>query len=489
MIGDRIALPRRSGGESPDARGWSEKATARRADRGRQANGLRRSLVVWDALSVLGASLAARAFTNGATEAGVGRLAGLALAVVVWVLVFHAFGLYGAARVSAGAGLRATVAATAVGALLVSIVGPWSPDPISRSALALMAMLALAFELLGSAVLRSTLRRQQRDGHLTLRTLLVGSNDEAKRLARSLSAHLNGFAPIGTLAAGSNGEWLETVPVVGSVDDVEQAIRRHDIECIFVASTAVSAEQVVTIGRACRQANVELKISANVSEILSSRISVEASHGITVLTVKPVRLTGVQAAAKRSFDIIVSSFALLLALPFFAIIAIAIRFTSPGPALFRQPRVTKDGRVFQIVKFRTMVVDHERVLEGTTIDLTQPFFKLEDDPRLTAVGKFLRRLSLDELPQLWNVLRGEMSVVGPRPLPLEQVEAHRDFLAPRHEVRAGMTGLWQISGRSDLDSQEALRIDRFYIENWSPGLDVIILVKTIGALLARRGAM
>ena len=444
---------------------------------------------MWDALSMLGASLAAWAFTNGTTEAGVGRLAGLALAVVVWVLVFHAFGLYGAARVSGGAGLRATVAATAVGALLVSIVGPWSPDLISRSALALTALFALAFELLGSAVLRSTLRRQQRDGLLTRRTLLVGSNDEARHLARSLSAHLDGFALIGTLAAAPNGEWFETVPVVGGVDDVEQAIRRHDIECVFVASTAVSAEQVATIGRACRQANVELKVSANVSEILSSRISVEASDGITVLTVKPVRLTGVQAAAKRSFDIIVSSFALLLALPVLAIIAIAIRLTSPGPALFRQPRVTKDGRVFQIVKFRTMVVDHERVLEGTTIDLTQPFFKLEDDPRLTAVGKFLRLLSLDELPQLWNVLRGEMSIVGPRPLPLEQVEAHRDFLSPRHEVRAGITGLWQISGRSDLDSQEALRIDRFYIENWSPGLDVSILVRTLGAVLARRGAM
>ena len=123
------------------------------------------------------------------------------------------------------------------------------------------------------------------------------------------------------------------------------------------------------------------------------------------------------------------------------------------------------------------------------IDLTQPYFKLQTDPRITRVGRFLRSLSLDELPQLWNVLRGEMSLVGPRPLPVEQVLANEQLLGPRHEVKGGLTGLWQISGRSDLDSEEALRIDRFYIENWSLSLDLYIMIKTIGVVFARRGAM
>jgi exopolysaccharide biosynthesis polyprenyl glycosylphosphotransferase len=487
LITDRVTLPRRSGYQPGDETRVSRVSAWLRANRGRRQGGLRRSLVAWDAFSFLAASLSARLVTHGAADVGAGRFVRLALAVVVWLLVFHAFGLYGSARVSAGAGLRATTVATAVGALVVSIIGPWGAGAISRSALAITALFACSLELVGSAVLRSALRRQL-DGHLTLRTLLVGGNDEARRLARDFSAHVDGFAPIGALVA-ARGDWIETVPVVGTIEDVDQAIRRHDIDCVFIASTAVTPEQVVAVARACRHADVELRISANVSEILSSRLSVESNDGITSLAVKPVRLTGAQAAAKRTFDIVVSACALLFAVPFFAIIALAIRLTSPGPAFFRQPRVTKGDRVFQIVKFRSMVVDPERVLKGRTIDLTQPFFKLADDPRLTGVGKFLRLLSIDELPQLWNVLRGEMSLVGPRPLPLEQVEANRDFLAPRHEVRGGITGLWQISGRSDLDSEEALRIDRLYIENWSLGLDMSILAKTIGAVLARRGAM
>jgi lipopolysaccharide/colanic/teichoic acid biosynthesis glycosyltransferase len=140
-------------------------------------------------------------------------------------------------------------------------------------------------------------------------------------------------------------------------------------------------------------------------------------------------------------------------------------------------------------KFRTMVCDITPTLDGGLIDLTQPFFKLRIDPRITGVGRFLRSVSLDELPQLWNVIRGQMSLVGPRPLPVEQVLANEQLLSPRHEVKGGLTGLWQISGRSDLDSEEALRIDRYYIENWSLSLDLYILIKTIGAVFTRRGAM
>jgi lipopolysaccharide/colanic/teichoic acid biosynthesis glycosyltransferase len=202
-----------------------------------------------------------------------------------------------------------------------------------------------------------------------------------------------------------------------------------------------------------------------------------------------VRLSATGAVSKRCLDLVIGSVALLLALPFMAVIASAIRLTSRGPAFFLQKRVTKDGEVFTMYKFRTMVGDLEPALDGGLIDLTQPYFKLQIDPRITGVGRFLRSLSLDELPQLWNVVRGQMSLVGPRPLPVEQVLANEQLLSPRHEVKGGLTGLWQISGRSDLDSEEALRIDRFYIENWSLSLDLYILIKTIGVVFARRGAM
>jgi lipopolysaccharide/colanic/teichoic acid biosynthesis glycosyltransferase len=141
-----------------------------------------------------------------------------------------------------------------------------------------------------------------------------------------------------------------------------------------------------------------------------------------------------------------------------------------------------------MLKFRTMVNDPAGALDGKLIDLTQPFFKMRDDPRLIRVGRFLRAVSLDELPQLWNVMRGDMSLVGPRPLPAEQVAANIEALAPRHEVRAGMTGWWQISGRSEVDVSEALRMDLFYIENWSLSLDLYIVLKTVGVVIVGRGA-
>jgi lipopolysaccharide/colanic/teichoic acid biosynthesis glycosyltransferase len=187
-------------------------------------------------------------------------------------------------------------------------------------------------------------------------------------------------------------------------------------------------------------------------------------------------------------DVVISSTFLLITAPIFAATALAIRATSRGPVLFRQTRVTKAGRTFTMLKFRTMGRDADTGARELELDRTQPFFKLREDPRLTPVGRLIRRLSLDELPQLLNVFRGDMSIVGPRPLPAEQVATHLDLLGPRHEVRAGLTGWWQINGRADLTPEESVKMDLFYIENWSPSLDLYIMLKTFGAVLSGRGA-
>jgi lipopolysaccharide/colanic/teichoic acid biosynthesis glycosyltransferase len=165
------------------------------------------------------------------------------------------------------------------------------------------------------------------------------------------------------------------------------------------------------------------------------------------------------------------------------VIAVAIRLDSRGPVFFHQERVTKDGRIFRMHKFRSMRTDVDAAL-----DTTRPFFKLQSDPRLTRVGAFLRRFSLDELPQFWNVITGEMSIVGPRPLPADQVAANPELLSPRHVVSAGVTGWWQTNGRSGVTPEEALRLDLFYIENWSLTLDMYVVLKTFGAVVGRQGA-
>jgi lipopolysaccharide/colanic/teichoic acid biosynthesis glycosyltransferase len=192
---------------------------------------------------------------------------------------------------------------------------------------------------------------------------------------------------------------------------------------------------------------------------------------------------------KRVFDLVVAGFGLILISPLLAAIAVAVKVASRGPVLFRQERVTKEGRSFQMLKFRTMRHRDSGLGGADGADDTQAFFKTSDrDPSITRVGRLLRRMSLDELPQLLNVLRGEMSLVGPRPLPVRQVEKNKDMLGMRHEVPAGMTGWWQIQGRSELEAGDAVRLDLFYIENWSLSLDLYILLKTVGAVLSTRGA-
>jgi exopolysaccharide biosynthesis polyprenyl glycosylphosphotransferase len=307
-------------------------------------------------------------------------------------------------------------------------------------------------------------------------------------LARRLGREPFGFEPIGLVTTNGRSR-SGPLPIAGTTRDLAQAIRVTRAECLFVASTAVPEADMPRILSTARRAGTVVWVSANLPEVLSGRLSARSFGEVMALSLRPVRLSGWQLAAKRLFDLGLGGLALLLSLVPWAIIAVVIKASSPGPILFRQERVTKGGRVFTMYKFRTMVTDCDALLTGRRVDTTSLFFKLRDDPRLTRAGRWLRRTSLDELPQLWNVLRGDMSLVGPRPLPAEQVRAHASLLEPRHEVRAGITGWWQISGRSDLHPGAAARLDLFYIENWSLARDLFILAKTLPAVLTRRGAV
>jgi exopolysaccharide biosynthesis polyprenyl glycosylphosphotransferase len=461
-----------------------------RASAAARVRRLPRLLPAYDAVVVVASLLVAQGLHRPWWPSSVERLA-LVIAIVplVWVAAFQLFGAYRNLALSGSDELRRVVGASATGTIAIMVASSWWSQPVTRASLAWLFVIALGFELIGRSLARAISIRAARDGVTAIRTAVVGTDDDSYDLGRLLFSR-GEFVPVGLIGLTAEAAQRDGMPVVGSLTDIETVLRRHEVQCVYVPTSAVSVGQMEVLSRACRRTGAELRISAHLSGIHPSRLVVgSAGDGLTALSVKPVRLSGPHAAVKRTFDVVVGSAALLVASPFIAVIAAAIRLTSPGPAFFRQTRVTKDGRAFTMYKFRSMVTDPERALQGKVIDLTKPFFKLEDDPRLTRIGRALRSLSIDELPQLWNVVRGDMSLVGPRPLPVEQVEANREFLAPRHEVRGGLTGLWQVSGRSELDSAEALRIDRFYIENWSFGLDVRILLKTFGAVAARRGAL
>ena len=445
---------------------------------------IRIGLVASDVACVAGALIAANVSRPDGVSSSIGWFPVL-LVPIVWVAVFHVFALYAPEHHSAAEEFHRIIGASTVGTVLLALTG-LAPHTLERGWIGLTWILTILLELATRGLWRRYLDRLRADGGLTFRTLIVGANEEAAQLAIALQEPGSGYAPLGFVASsGSPGSVM--LPVVGSIDTLRRTIREVEADCVFVASSAVGREDMFRVAHAARPTGVHVRVSANLPPVWSSRVGVHLVGSEVALSLQPVRLAGPKAMLKRAFDLTASSLFLLLTFPLTATIALAIRFTSPGPILFRQERVTKGGQAFTVFKFRTMEHRAEPPVEDPDHQ-ARPFFKLQEDPRVTRVGRFIRRYSLDELPQLLNVVKGDMSMVGPRPLPVEQVKAHPELLADRHEVPAGITGWWQTNGRSDVSVEEALRLDLFYIENWSLALDMYILLRTVGVVLGRRGA-
>jgi exopolysaccharide biosynthesis polyprenyl glycosylphosphotransferase len=440
-------------------------------------------LALTDALCVVVALLASYEVRYSNRPMPLAELAIVVVAPLLWVGVFRAFNLYAPQHLAPPEQFRRVIGATSLGIVLVVMASYWSKSSFPRSWVGLGWLLALLFELLTRALWDWYQGRLKRQGRLAFRTLIVGTTAEATRLAEILKAPASGFTPLGYVHASVQAAPMNSLPLIGDVAELRQLVRGYGADCLFVASSSVNDQDMAWIGQVARQEGTEVRVSANLTQTLTSRLTLQKVGGAIALSFRPVRLTGAQVAMKRAFDLVSASVAVLISFPLWAGIALCVRLTSRGPVLFHQERVSKGGRVFRMHKFRTMRTDFDIPLDTTT-----PFFKLESDPRLTRVGRLIRRLSLDELPQLWNVLKGEMSLVGPRPLPADQVAANLELLSPRHEVPAGVTGWWQINGRSSVTPEEAIHLDQFYIENWSLSLDLYILLKTFGAVLGQKGA-
>jgi exopolysaccharide biosynthesis polyprenyl glycosylphosphotransferase len=370
------------------------------------------------------------------------------------------------------------------------MVSFWSKASFSRMWMLLSWGLGLVLALTVRRLWHWRVRRIRLEGKLTFRTLIVGANLEAERLAATMQTRELGFEPVGFVAGGMDDLRLDDDRVLGPVARIRELVRETRADCLFVASSAVTPEDVVQIMKARRQENVEVRFTANLPTVLSSRLAPQTIGGVMTLSVNVLQLTRAQAAAKRACDVVVSALGLLALLPLFAVVAAAIKATSPGPVIFRQERIGLRGRPFTLLKFRTMCTGADLMLEDLRDrnEADGPLFKLRQDPRVTRVGAVLRRYSIDELPQLWNVLRGEMSLVGPRPPLAGEVALYEEWQHDRLEVRPGITGLWQVSGRSELSFEDYVRLDLFYVENWSIAYDLFILSKTVPLLVSTRGA-
>jgi exopolysaccharide biosynthesis polyprenyl glycosylphosphotransferase len=414
----------------------------------------------------------------------------LVVAPFIYVTLFIAFRLYSLWTLSPAEEFRRVVTAVTLGVSALVVFAFWSRSRYSRLWIFLVWILSLAMVLTSRRIWHWWMGKQRAQGKLTFRTLLVGGNAEAGRFRDTLAFPGFGLLVVGQLTLNTTSPRLDDVPFLGTLDRLDDAIGETGAECLFVMSTAVGTDEVAHITRTARLRNVQVRMSANISNIMATRLSFQPLGKLMAFTMQPVRLTGIQAAMKRTMDLAISIVGLVLALPLLGAIAIAIKIDSRGPILYRQERVGLQGRRFSILKFRTMVVNAEDILESLRHlnEATGPLFKLRRDPRVTRVGKFLRRRSFDELPQLWNVVRGEMSMVGPRPPLPGEVALYEEWHMDRLEVRPGISGLWQVQGRSQLPFDDYVRLDLYYIENWSVAYDLYILAKTLPAIFSGKGA-
>jgi exopolysaccharide biosynthesis polyprenyl glycosylphosphotransferase len=451
---------------------------------------------VTDAAAVEAAILLTRYIRWGLRPAGPNFASIMLVAPLVVVPIFAAFRLYSFSRLSPAEEFRRLFEASgiAVGMKLVlslSLEGGNLEDALSRGWLGLCWILAILLLLIEREVWHKYMGRLRVRGELTYRTVIVGANDEAVRIAHTLRPRSQGYEPVGLLSTGSVAHNLDGFSVLGSIDDLPGVISAAGIECVFVATSAVDAAAMKRVTEINRYHRVEVRVSANLTEILSSRLTIQPVGEFLALSLRPTRLTGPQVVAKRTFDLVVGAVVIAATAPLWLVVAVLIKSTSRGPVLYRSERVGKDARTFRMFKFRTMVRGADLML-ADLMDKNEfsggVLFKLRNDPRVTRIGRWLRRWSLDEFPQILNVLKGDMSLVGPRPALPKEVESYEDWHRRRLEVRPGITGLWQVGGRSELSFDDYVRLDLFYIENWSVIYDLYILGKTVPAVLLRKGA-
>ena len=441
---------------------------------------------------IIGVFMAAQLrFGNEVTSAYVA----LSLALpVLWLMALWIAGAYDVRFIGTGSDefrkiLNAGVGLTA-GIALVSYAVNLQ---LSRAYVLIALPSATLLDLVSRYAIRKRLHRRRLAGRCLLSVVAVGHESAVADLVKELRREqYHGLSVVGAcVTRPSECDEIAGVPVYGDLDDVTAAVRAFGADTVAVlACPEMDGIKLRTLAWALEKTGTDLCVSPALLDVAGPRTTIRPTAGLTLLHVDHPQLAGMRLLFKDLFDRVAAAMALLVLSPVLLLLAAMIRFSDGGPALFKQTRVGQDGRVFRIYKFRTMVIDAEQRKAQllASSDSDGILFKLRKDPRVTTLGVHLRRWSIDELPQLINVFLGEMSLVGPRPAIPEEVAEYADYVRRRLVVKPGLTGMWQVNGRSDLSWEESVRLDLRYVENWSFALDLQILWKTIWALLGGTGA-
>lgn len=452
---------------------------------------LARMLFVADTVAALGAAAIALSVLGLASFAGLGYAL---CATLLWPFAAFSIGLYRSDQLAAWASAVAQVPRGFVAILLIT----WPLFGIA-SVLSLAHVVSLTFITVlataGLAAVARTIVRSSlhRSPELRQRTLILGSGVVAGQVVEKLRNNSQfGLLPVGIVDDEVHDIGTPDLPWLGRFADLDEIIAAQQIDRVIIAFSRASHEQLLEAIRACRDSGVSVDVVPRLFEFLDGVRALDQVGGLPLLSIGSPVLTSVSMAAKRSLDLVGSALLVVGLSPLMLAIALAIKLESRGPVFFRQHRAGRHNTSFQMIKFRSMYVgadDRKAEVQELNESGDGVMFKIRRDPRVTRVGRIIRRFSLDELPQLFNVLRGEMSLVGPRPLIFPETAAlEQDWHLRRLELRPGLTGPWQVYGRSQSPFQEMVRFDYQYVAGWSLARDVEILLATIPAVISGRGA-
>lgn len=415
--------------------------------------------------------------------------------IPVWVVVFAVFGLYDPKNLFAGTREYSLVFnAGTLGIMLVILFTFFDPElVIARAWVLLSWMLVILCVALGRFAFRRVVHQLRHRGSFMTPVLIVGANDEGRAIAGQFQDNLNaGIKVMGFVddTANVDVDPVTGISVLGSPKSIVRLARLNNVHEVIIASTALSRSDLLALVESLHGADISIRLSSGLYELLTTGVEVQEVGNVPLMSINKVRLTGSDLVMKRLLDVAGSFIALLLLSPVMLAVAVAIKLNSRGPVIYRRRVVGVGGKMFDAFKFRTMVVDADARL-AQDIALRKQFeknYKLKDDPRVTRIGRFLRRTSLDELPQLFNVFLGQMSLVGPRMITERELMYYGKWGMNLSTVKPGITGLWQVSGRSDVSYNERVRLDMNYIRNYSIWLDMYLLWQTVPAVLKSRGA-
>ncbi|GIG38666.1 sugar transferase [Cellulomonas phragmiteti] len=413
-------------------------------------------------------------------------------ASVLFVVLVTASGGY--RRSAAGDGpaeFQALLRAAVAMAVTLMALGYVARVPVPRSAVLVGVPLTLVICGVARYVQRRRLHQLRAQGQGTMRTVVVGDEVSAARVVRSIASAPHHGYRIDGVCVPSLGTTTAVAgaPVLGGVADVVQVAVDRDAAVVLVTGSCLGGDALRRLSWALSRAGKQLVVVPDIIEVGAPRLTVRPTAGLSLLEVQ-VASPRPRLVMKQVLDVTVAGLALVALAPVLGLAALMVAATSPGGAIYRQVRVGQDGSQFVMYKLRTMYrdADERRAALLASGMHDGVLFKMADDPRVTPVGRVLRRFSIDELPQLVNIIKGDMALVGPRPPLLEEVEAYDDPVQRRLYVKPGLTGLWQVSGRSDLDWEESVRLDLRYVDNWSVSMDLLILWKTARAVLGGSGA-